>query len=297
MIALVTRLRELVGPGAAEWVHYGATSQDALDSAMMLVAKRALEPTLADAEAAAGACAELAERHAGDPMMGRTLLQAAQPTTFGLKAAGWMCGLDAARADLVEVRDRTLAVQLGGPAGTLAALGPSVSAGLASALGLVEPPIPWHAHRERPARLASALGTLAGACGKIGRDVTLLAQTEVGELRERPEHGRGGSSSMPHKSNPVAAVAAVACATRVPGLVATMLAAMTGEHERAAGAWQAEWETISDLLRLTASAAAWTNELLDRLEILPDGMRRNLAGARTDTSTERALVERALERR
>jgi 3-carboxy-cis,cis-muconate cycloisomerase len=165
---------------------------------------------------------------------------------------------------------------------------------LASELGLAEPPLPWHAHRERPARLAGALGVLAGAAGKVGRDVALLAQTEVSELRERPEEGRGGSSSMPHKLNPVSAVSAVACAERVPGLVATMLGAMAGEHERAAGVWQAEWETLSDLLRLTGSAAAWSADLAGRIEVDEERMRANLGGAAPDTATARALVDRAL---
>ena len=294
-VPLASALREV-----SEWAHHGATSQDVMDSAAMLVAKRALVPVLDDAAAAAGACAELAERHAETPMMARTLLQAAQPTTFGLKAAGWMSGLDDARRELARVREEALAVQLGGAAGTQAAYGeraPQVVAALARELGLAEPVLPWHAQRERPARLAAALGVLAGTCGKIARDVALLAQTEVGEVRERPEEGRGGSSSMPHKQNPVAAVSAVACATRVPGLVATMVAAMEGEHERAAGAWQAEWETLSDLLRLTGAAAAWTRDMLDRLVVDANRMRANLAGARPENDAAAALVRRALAAR
>src|SRR3954465_4598002 len=238
----------------------GATGQDVLHTAAMLVAKRALAPLLDDLAAAADACAGLAERYRATPAVGRTLLQQALPLTFGLKAAGWLVGLDEARAGLAGVRERVPALQLGGAVGTLASLGDSgldVAAEAARRLDLAEPTLPWHTVRLRPALLAGALGATAGVVGKVARDVTLLAQTEVGEASEAGGDGRGGSSTMPHKSNPRAAPAAEACAQRVPGLVATMLGAMAQEHERAAGAWQAEWETLSELLRLTGSAAAW----------------------------------------
>jgi 3-carboxy-cis,cis-muconate cycloisomerase len=274
--ALVSQL-----PGdAAAHVHRGATSQDVLDTAAMLVAKRTLEPLLADMAAAANACAGLAEHHRSTPAVGRTLLQQALPLTFGLKAAGWMIGLDDSRAALGGVRERALALQLGGAVGTLASLGDKglvVSAEAARRLELPEPVLPWHTVRVRPALLAGALGAAAGMLGKVARDVTLLAQTEVGEASEAGGDGRGGSSTMPHKRNPVAAVAATACAQRVPGLVATVLGGMAQqEHERAAGAWQAEWETLSELLQLTGSAAAWVRESLESLEPDPEKMRENL---------------------
>src|SRR5256714_1200239 len=177
------------------------------------------------------------------------------------------------------VRERVPALQLGGAVGTLASLGEhglEVAAEAARRLELAEPTLPWHTVRLRPALLAGALGAAAGVIGKVARDVTLLAQTEVGEASEAGGDGRGGSSTMPHKRNPVAAVAAEACAQRVPGLVATMLAAMAQEHERAAGAWQAEWETLSELLRLTGSAAAWLREALESLQPDPGRMRANL---------------------
>ena len=261
--------------------HAGATSQDILDTAMMLVAKRACEPILEDARAAADAAAELAERHRHTPVMGRTLLQDALPTSFGLKAAGWMTGIDEASHQLRAV---SLAVQMGGPVGQR---DPSVATDVARRLGLEEPVIPWHTVRIRPARLAGALGLLAGALSKAARDVTLSDS-----LREGVP-GRGGSTAMAHKRNPVAAVSVLACARRVPGLVATMLACMEQEQERAAGAWQAEWGTITDLLRLTGSAAAWARDMLEHLEVDADAMRAS-AGEDPDLGAASELIDRAL---
>jgi 3-carboxy-cis,cis-muconate cycloisomerase len=279
-------------------VHHRATSQDVLDSALMLVAHRALAPVLADLAAAADGCAAHAEAHARTPMIGRTLLQQAQPTTFGLKAVGWMAGLDAARAELHRVRDDVLAVQLGGPVGALDA--PDVVEDLARRLGLRAPALPWHGDRTRIAALAGALGAAAGACAKVAGDVVLLAQTEVEEVREGGDENRGGSSSMPHKRNPVGAVSARACAARVPGLVGTLLTAMAGEHERAAGAWQAEWQPLLEALTLTGSAAAWTAELVRDLHVDASYMAANVADAAAgegDPEAAAALVARALAAR
>jgi 3-carboxy-cis,cis-muconate cycloisomerase len=276
---LLAALRAKLPEDAAAHVHRGATSQDVVDTAAMLVARRALGPLLDDLSAAADACAGLAERFRDAPMAGRTLLQQAAPITFGLKAAGWLAGLDEAHAELADVRANGLAVQLGGAVGTLASLGADglgAVTSVAGALELAEPELPWHTVRTRPARLACALGEATGVMAKIALDVTLLAQTEVGELAEGGGDGRGGSSTLPHKRNPVGAVAVSACAARVPGLVATMLASMAQEHERAAGAWQAESETLSDLLRLTGSAAATLRELLEGLEVDTERMRANL---------------------
>jgi 3-carboxy-cis,cis-muconate cycloisomerase len=276
---MLKQLRAKLPEEAAAHVHRGATSQDVVDSAAMLVARRALSPLLEDLGAAADACATLAERYREAPMAGRTLLQQALPVTFGLKAAGWLAGLDEAWANLSDVRAHGLAVQLGGAVGTLASLGDDgvdAMAAVAKSLELAKPDLPWHTVRTRPARLACALGEAAGAMAKVALDVELMTQTEVGELAEGGGPGRGGSSTLPHKRNPVGAVAVSACATRVPGLVATMLSAMAQEHERAAGAWQAESETLSDLLRLTGSAAATLRELLENVEPDPDRMRANL---------------------
>ena len=282
VVPLVGQLADRLPPGVADHVHTGATSQDVLDTAAMLVARRALRPLLDDLAGAADACAALAAEHRGTLVAGRTLLQQAVPVTFGLKAAGWLVGLDESRRRLAEVDRDDLAVQLGGAAGTLAAFGDRglvVLAQLAVELDLSEPAVPWHAVRTRPAALATALGSCAGVLAKVARDVALLAQTEVAEVREGGDPARGGSSAMPHKRNPVAAVAVAACAARVPGLVATVLGAMAQEHERAAGNWHAEWEPQRDLLRLVGSAAAWSRELLDGLEVDPARMRANLDAA------------------
>ena len=238
VVPLVRQLADRLPPGVADHVHAGATSQDVLDTAAMLVARRALRPLLDDLAGAADACAGLAAEHRGTLVAGRTLLQQAVPVTFGLKAAGWLVGLDETRRRLAEVDRDGLAVQLGGAAGTLAAFGDRglvVLAELAAELDLSEPATPWHTVRTRPAALATALGSCAGVLAKVARDVALLAQTEVAEAREGGDPARGGSSAMPHKRNPVAAVAVAACAARVPGLVATVLGAMAQEHERAAG--------------------------------------------------------------
>ena len=283
-------------------MHLGATSQDILDTAQMLIARRALEPLLADAACATRAAARLAEEHRGTAMVGRTLLQQALPTSFGLRAAGWMAGIAEARAWLERVRRKELAVQMGGPVGTR---DPAIAARVAAELGLAEPALPWHTIRVRVASLAGALGTLAGVLAKVARDVTLMAQNEVGELSEGGGEARGGSTAMAHKRNPVAAVSVLACTRRVPGLVATILACMEQEHERAAGAWQAEWGTLSDLLALTCSATAWSRDLLEHLEVDHARMRENLerlAGAGVPEAAEperhlgaaSELIDRAL---
>jgi 3-carboxy-cis,cis-muconate cycloisomerase len=264
-----------------EPTHAGATSQDILDTAMVLVAKRALVPLLEDAQAAADAAAALADAHRGTPVMGRTLLQDAVPTSFGLKAAGWMSALDEARRTLGDV---PLAVQMGGPVGHR---DPHVAARVAEQLQLAEPVLSWDTDRFRIAGLACALGLLAGALSKVARDVTLS------ECLSEGVPGRGGSSAMAHKHNPVAAVSVLACAKRVPGLVATMLAAMEQEHERAAGAWQAEWGTITELLRLTGSIAAWGRDLLEHLEV-DDAAMAAAAGPEPDLGASSELIDRAL---
>jgi 3-carboxy-cis,cis-muconate cycloisomerase len=276
---LTTAVERAAGPDAARWVHHGATSQDVLDTAASLVAARALGPVLDDLDAAAGAAASLAGTHRATVMAARTLGQQALPTTFGAKAAGWLAALDQAAAGLDRVRRGRLAAQLGGAAGTLASLGPegvAVAGRFAAELGLCEPALPWHTDRVRVAELAGALGTAAGAMGKVALDVTLLAQTELGEVTEAAGDGRGGSSTLPHKRNPVGAVLIRAAALRAPGLVATLLAAMAQEQERAAGAWHAEWQPHAELLRLVGAAAARTRELLGGLQVHPDRMRANL---------------------
>jgi 3-carboxy-cis,cis-muconate cycloisomerase len=261
-------------------VHQGATSQDIIDTAMMLLARNAADAVLGSLSEASGAAAALTAEHEETIMIGRTLLQQAVPVTFGLVAAGWMTGLDEARRALSAVRHERLAVQFGGAAGTLASLGtagPRVAALLAGELGLAEPVLPWHTSRLRITELAAALAGACAAAGKIARDVTLLAQNEVAEVREgAAQPGRGGSSAMPHKQNPVAAIAVLGCARQAPGLLATLTASAEQEHQRAAGAWHAEWQPLTRLLQLTASAAAWCAELLAGLEVDAAAMRANL---------------------
>jgi 3-carboxy-cis,cis-muconate cycloisomerase len=269
---LVRALQDAVGERDAVAVHVGATSQDVLDTALLLLARDAVAVIDADLTAAGEAAARLAADHRDDLVMGRTLMQQALPTTFGLKAAGWLAGLDGARLRLAEVV-ASLPVQYGGAAGTLAASsgsGVAVRTALAEELGLCDTAVPWHTVRLPIADLAGALGAAAGVVATVAVDVVLMAQTEVAEVTEGGE-GRGGSSAMPHKRNPVAAISARACARRAPGLVATLLSAMEQEHERAAGAWHSEWPTLTDLLTTVGSASSWLAECLSGLQ--PDTAR------------------------
>ena len=273
---LVKALTRAVEGDGARHVHRGATSQDVMDTASMLVAREARALIVADLDAAATACAGLAGDHRDTLMPGRTLLQQALPTTFGLRAAGWLVALLDAGDRLAAV---PLAAELGGAAGTLASLGPEgtrVLAELAAELDLEEPTVPWHTARLRVGELGAALALTAGTLEKIALDVALLAQTEVGELAEAAGEGRGGSSTLPHKRNPVGSVLAIACARRVRGETSILLAAMAQEHERAAGAWHAEWEALGGALAYTGGAVAAVREVLEGLEVNPDRMRANL---------------------
>ncbi|MGW0588641.1 3-carboxy-cis,cis-muconate cycloisomerase [Streptosporangium sp. NPDC002607] len=290
VIGLVAALRARIEPGLRRFVHYGATSQDINDTAAMLLSRRALAPVLADLSACAGACARLSSEHRGSVMAGRTVGQHAVPITFGLKAAGWLSALDRSRTELARV---PLPAQYGGAAGTLSVLGErghEVPPLLAAELGLAEPVVPWHTDRTPVVRLACALGTAAGTLGKIANDVKLLAQTEVAEVAEPTGPGRGTSSAMPHKRNPVGSMSVLACVQRVPGLVASLLGGMVAEHERAAGPWQAEWETLGELLRLTGSAASWLREVLEGLTVDTARMRANLDATRGLLMAEQVVV-------
>jgi 3-carboxy-cis,cis-muconate cycloisomerase len=295
VVPLVARLREAVGEHR-DAVHYGATSQDILDSAAMLVSRRALVPVGAQLDAVADACAALARRHRGTVMAGRTLLQQAVPVTFGLKAAGWLAGVGGATARL---RDLPLPAQLGGAAGTLSKLGdrgPAVAERFAAELGLDAPPLPWHGDRRPVAELGAALAIAAGAVEKVALDVVLLAQTEVGEVAEASDGGRGGSSAMPHKENPVGAVRARAAARTVRGAAGVLLEAMAGEHERAAGAWHSEWRALSDALAYTGGAAWSLHEALAGLTVDPERMRANMTDVMggEDVGAADELIDRAL---
>jgi 3-carboxy-cis,cis-muconate cycloisomerase len=273
---LVRALRQRAGADAAGHVHRGATSQDVIDTAAMLVSRRALDLIRGELDRVAAGLAALAEEHRSTPMAARTLLQQAVPETFGYKAAGWLVAVLEARRRLEQVRTERLAVQLGGAAGTLAALeeqGLEVLRRLAAELELVEPELPWHTNRTRIAELGGALDVCASVLAKIGLDLVLLAQTEVGEVRERTD---GGSSTMPQKRNPVRSVLARACAELVSGYASVLARSVVQEHERAAGAWQAEWEALSGALAYAGGAAWNIAEAVENLEVDTDRMRVNL---------------------
>jgi 3-carboxy-cis,cis-muconate cycloisomerase len=279
LLRQVTRNVAEANPAAAGHVHWGATSQDVIDTALVLQLRSAVGEIVGTLEEAANAAATLADRHAATPIAGRTWLQQATPTTFGAKAAVWMQGLDRARARLGAALDAVSVLQLGGASGSLSSLGasgPDVARALAGRLGLRVCEVPWHTERSRLVDLACGLGLSCGVLGKIARDVSLLAQTEIAEVAEPSAPGRGGSSSMPHKRNPVASARVLAAAVRAPGLVATMLAAMPQEHERGLGGWQAEWDTLPALVTLTADAATAIAGTLAGLEVDGERMRANL---------------------
>jgi 3-carboxy-cis,cis-muconate cycloisomerase len=276
LVRQLTHAVEANDRDAARYVHWGATSQDIIDTGLVLQLQRAVPPIIRHLDRAMSAAAILARRYVDTPMAGRTWLQQSTPITFGVKAAGWLDALSRQRTTLADVLEQTRTLQFGGASGTLASLGEHrtrVAERLASRLGLRAPAAPWHAYRDRLAYFACVLGVTCGTLGKIGRDVSLLAQTEVGEAAE----GRsGGSSAMPQKQNPVGASVAVAASVRAPGLVATMLAAMPQEHERGVGGWQAEWTTLPDLVRLTAGASRAIATVIAGLQIDVARMRTNL---------------------
>ena len=273
---LVRELRTAVGDEAAEYVHLGATSQDIVDTAAMLVARRAAALVLAEVDRLGAGCSELARAHRSTAMAARTLLQQAVPTTFGLKAAGWLVSAVEARRGLAAVRNERLAAQLGGAAGTLAALGADgleVARRYADELELAEPTLPWHANRQRVAELGAALNAVAGAGAKVGRDIALLAQNEVGEVAEA---SGGRSSTMPQKRNPVRSTLAVACARLADAHASVLLGGLAHEHERAVGGWHAEWEALSGALAFAGGAAASAADAVTSLEVDAERMRANL---------------------
>jgi 3-carboxy-cis,cis-muconate cycloisomerase len=281
-IPMVRALTALVGKKdkqAAGYTHWGATSQDAMDTGLVLQLRSAFDSIDADLARLAGGLARLAKKHKRTPMAGRTWLQQAVPITFGLKAAGALSAVERHRARLRELRVRVLVIQFGGAAGTLASLGDrglDIAKVLAAELKLGVPDIPWHAHRDRVAEVAAMLGLLVGTLGKIAHDVSLMMQTEIGEAIEPMAPGRGNSSTMPHKRNPVGGAVVLAAATKVPALVSVMLAAMVQEHERGLGNWQAEWETLPEICTLSAGALALVTRMIESLEIDTARMRHNL---------------------
>jgi len=281
-IPLVKQLTALVARDdaeAARFVHWGATSQDANDTGLVLQMRKAFDLLDADLARLSGALAGLAQKYRSTPMAGRTLMQQALPTTFGVKVAGWLDAVTRHRERLADTRRRVLVLQFGGAVGSLAALGGkglAVAATLANELNLGMPAMPWHTQRDRVAEVAATLALCVGTLGKIARDIALHMQTEIAEVFEPAGEGRGGSSTMPHKRNPVTAAVVLAAAVRVPALVSTMLSAMVQEDERGLGNWHSEWETLPEIFRLTGGALHQMAEVVPHLEVDTERMRQNL---------------------
>lgn len=281
-IPLVKALGKRVAAQSSEaerYVHLGATSQDAMDSGLVLQLRAATELLEQDLAGLAEALAVQAERFADTPLAGRTWLQQATPVTLGMKLAGVLGAVTRHRQRLAELKPRLFCLQFGGASGSLAALGDQawpVAEALAREMRLNLPEQPWHTQRDRLVEFASLLGLIAGSLGKLGRDLSLLMQTEAGEVFEPSAPGKGGSSTMPHKRNPVSAAVLIGAATRAPGLVSTMFAAMPQEHERSLGLWHAEWETLPELCCLVSGALQQALLVVPGLEVDAARMRRNL---------------------
>ena len=281
-IPLVKQLTKLVADSdaeAARYVHWGATSQDVIDTGLVLQLRSALELIESELAKLADHTTTLVQKHRSTVTVGRTWMQQALPTTLGFQLAGWLDAVDRQRMRLHEIRGRCLVLQFGGAVGTLAALGEKglkVAEALGPELKLQVPALPWHAHRDRMAEIATTFGTCAGILGKIARDISLAAQTEVAEIFEPAGEGRGGSSTLPHKRNPVACAIVLSAAIRIPGLVSTMLGAAIQEQERGLGGWHAEWETLPEIVSLTAGALHHLTDTVAGLDIDVEKMRDNL---------------------
>ncbi|WP_092969194.1 3-carboxy-cis,cis-muconate cycloisomerase [Ralstonia sp. NFACC01] len=281
-IPLVKQLTAAVAQhdeNAARYVHWGATSQDIIDTGLMLQWRQSAELIEADLQKLADGLAALAQRHRNTPMVARTWLQQALPSTFGRKVAGWLEAVHRAQDRFAALRAHVPALQFGGAAGTLASLGVharAVAQTLAHALDLPLPALSWHGEQDRVADIGTTLALLTGALGHFARDLSLMMQTEVGEVAEPSGAGKGGSSTMPHKRNPVGCATVLAAATRMPGLASTLLAALPQEHERALGGWQAQWATLREMACLAAGALDRMCEIVEGLQVDSARMRANL---------------------
>jgi 3-carboxy-cis,cis-muconate cycloisomerase len=290
--ALTAHVR-VTDSAASCFVHWGATSQDVADTALMLLIKQAQPIISADLTRLEESLRRLSDEHLHTVLLDRTLLQAAPPVTFGLKAAGWHGAIRRSRARFESALSEALVVQFGGASGTWAALGRqglAVGRGIARELELGFPDASWHTHRDRPAAMIVACGVLTGCLGKMARDISLLMQSEVNEVAEPGGEGRGGSSTMPNKRNPIACAVTLAAAHRVPGLVATFLSSMVQEHERAVGDWQAEWPTIAAVIQATGLAAASMAEAAEGLDVNKARMRANIVSTRGTIFAEKAMI-------
>ena len=268
-----------VSPEAERYVHLGATSQDVMDSGLVLQLRAALELIEQDLQQLGEVLAQQAQRYATTPLAGRTWLQQATPVTLGMKIAGWLGAVTRSRQRLQALKPRLLSLQFGGASGTLAALGDQalpVAHALAAELKLALPDQPWHTQRDRLVEFGAVLGMVAGSLGKMGRDISLLMQTEAAEVFEPSAPGKGGSSTMPHKRNPVGSAVLISAATRVPGLLSTLFSAMPQEHERSLGLWHAEWETLPQICCLVAGALAQALNIAQGVEVDAQRMAQNL---------------------
>ena len=293
MVKQLTAAVAAIDADAARYVHWGATSQDVIDTGRVLQLREAINVIAHELASLIDGLAVMAQRYRDTPMMGRTWLQHALPITFGMKLAGWVDALLRHQQRLTACREQVCVLQFGGASGTLASLGEhasSVTQAMAQELDLATPHLPWHAHRDRFVECATTLGMLTGTLGKIARDISLMSQTEVAELAEPSVPGRGGSSSMPHKRNPVGSAAVLSAATRVPSLVATLLSAMPNEHERALGGWQSEWETLPEIVSLSAAALSHLCGVIDGLHVDTERMRRNIDASRGMVMAESVTV-------
>ncbi len=281
-IPLIKELTNLVARSdqeAARYVHWGATSQDAIDTGLVLQLRDAFDAIESDLQHLCETLAQMALDHRTTPLPARTWMQQAVPTVFGLKVAGWLDALTRHRARLQETRQRVLVLQFGGAAGTLASLGADgmkVAQELAKELKLGLPELPWHSHRDRIVEVGTTLALLVGTLGKIARDISLQTQTEIAEVFEPSGDGRGGSSTMPHKRNPVTCAVILSAAQQVPALASSLLSGMPQEHERGLGGWHAEWQTLPELVRRCGGALHHMLELMNGLEVDTVRMRQNL---------------------
>src|SRR5689334_611816 len=281
-IPLVKALGKQIAKSDAEaerYVHLGATSQDVMDTGLVLQLRRALQLIEADLAQLGETLATQAKRYVATPLAGRTWLQHATPVTLGMKIAGWLGAVTRSRQRLLELKPRLLVLQFGGASGTLAALGDQampIAEVLAAELQLTLPEQPWHTQRDRLVEFGAVLGLIAGSLGKLGRDISLLMQTEAGEVFEPSAPGKGGSSTMPHKRNPVGAAVLIGAATRVPGLLSTLFSTMPQEHERSLGLWHAEWETLPEICCLVSGSLQQALLVADGLEVDAMRMTRNL---------------------
>ena len=279
IVGLVRQLTEIVPDGFGQFTHWGATTQDIMDTGLVLALREVVSCTEQALDAIISNLARIADEHSHTLMIGRSQMQHAVPITFGYKAAGWLVPLQRHQQRLAELRPRLLQVQFGGAVGTLVALHPdgiAVRHGLAERLSLGEPIISWHTHRDSLCELVTFFGLLTGSIAKIATDIMLLAQTEIAEVHEPAAKGRGVSSTMPHKRNPVLSQQIIVAARLTRAHVMSMLEAMIQDHERGSATWQMEWTLIPDIAAYALSALERALELIEGLEIHPERMCENL---------------------